>query len=309
MCPNESIKGKKKKGRLRPTCLAEGPWSNLQIDYVGPLPAAKGGYRYILVIIDTFTKWIEAFLIKADTAAATARVLWEQVYCRWGLPLSLESDRGTHFTGKIHTDLAKLLGIKHQLHLAHHPQSSGGVERTNRTLKTALKKMVVENGSNWAQNLPSILMSVRGIVHKSTGYSPHELMTGRKMRMPEYLLLEVPRPMVEGWTTEAFLKNLCSSLPTMYQKAAQQIGTLQKYNKMYYDQQVNEQKFELGDEVMAKNYHHSGPWSANWKGPYTVIDKCGDSVYKVCYKAKVGQTTRKWFHVDQLKPYKKSDDV
>ncbi|XP_035258821.1 protein NYNRIN-like [Anguilla anguilla] len=276
----------KRKGRLRPTCLAEGPWTNLQIDYVGPLPAARGGYRYILIIIDTFTKWIEAFPIKSDTASATARVLWEQVYCRWGLPLSLESDRGTHFTGKIHTDLAKLLGIKHQLHIAHHPQSSGGVERTNRTLKTALRKMVLENGTNWAQNLPSILMSVRGVVHKSTGYSPHELMTGRGMRMPEHLLLEVPRPMIEGWATETFLKNLCSSLPAMYQQAAQQIGSIQKYNKMYYDQHVSEQKFEPGDEVMVKNYHHAGPWSANWKGPYTVIDKCGN-VYSLslfhCY--------------------------
>lgn len=271
-CAQMNPSSVKRKGCLRPTCLAEGPWTNLQIDYVGPLPAAKGGYRYILVVIDTFSKWIETFPIKSDTASATARVLWEHIYCRWGLPLSLESDRGTHFTGKIHTDLTKLLGIKHRLHIAHHPQSSGSVERTNRTLKTALKKMVLENGPNWAQNLPSILMSVRGIVHKSTGYSPHELMTGRKMRMPEHLLLEVPKPMVEGWTAETFFKNLCSSLPTMYHQAAQQIGSNQKYNKMYYDKTVNEQTFELGTEVMVKNYHHTGPWTANWSGPYTVID-------------------------------------
>lgn len=84
--------------------------------------------------------------------------------------------------------------------------------------------MVLENGSNWAQNLPSILMLVRGIVHKSTGYSPHELMTGRKMRLPEHLLFEVPKPMIEGWTTETYLKDLCSSLPAIYYQAAQQIG-------------------------------------------------------------------------------------
>ncbi len=85
MCSNESIRVKKK-GSLRPTCLAEGPWTNLQIDYIGPLPAAKGGYRYILVVVDTFSKWTEAFPIKADTASATARVLWEHIFCRFGLP-------------------------------------------------------------------------------------------------------------------------------------------------------------------------------------------------------------------------------
>lgn len=133
------------------------------------------------MVVDTFSKWIKAFPIKSDTASTIARVLWEKLFCRFGLPLSLESDSGTHFTGKVLTDLPKMLGIKHRLHIAQHPQSSGGVERFNRTLKTALKKMVLKNGLNWAQNLPSILMSVRGIVHKSTGYSPHELMRGKKI--------------------------------------------------------------------------------------------------------------------------------
>jgi len=94
----------------------------------------------------------------------------------------------------------------------------------------------------------------------------------------------------------------------MYNQAAQEIGISQKYNKMYYDQDAHVQKFELGDEVMVKNYHHEGPWSANWIGPYTVIDKCGDAVYKICHKAKNRQPVKKWFHIDQMKPYKKSED-
>uniref|UniRef100_A0A0E9UPU5 Uncharacterized protein n=1 Tax=Anguilla anguilla TaxID=7936 RepID=A0A0E9UPU5_ANGAN len=65
------------------------------------------------------------------------------------------------------------------------------------------------------------------------------------MRMPEHLWLEMPGPLAEGWNTEIFLKNLCSSLPTIYHQAAQQIGLCQKYNKMYYDKDVKEQKFEL----------------------------------------------------------------
>lgn len=79
--------------------------------------------------------------------------------------------------------------------------------------------------------------------------------------------------MIEGWTTETYLKNLCISLPAMYYQVDQQIGLSQKYNKMYYDQDVHDQKFELGDEVIVKNYHHEGPWTANWVGPYTVTDK------------------------------------
>lgn len=96
------------------------------------------------MVVDTFSKWTEALPLKYDTASATAQVLWEQIFYRFGLPLSLECDRGTHFTGKVNSDLAKMLVIKHRLYIAQHPQSLGGVERFNRTLKKALKKIVRE---------------------------------------------------------------------------------------------------------------------------------------------------------------------
>lgn len=105
--------------------------------------------------------------------------------------------------------------------------------------------------------------------------------------------------MIEGWTTETYLKNLCISLPAMYYQVDQQIGLSQKYNKMYYDQDVHDQKFELGDEVIVKNYHHEGPWTANWVGPYTVTDK---------KQTKNRKQARKWFHIDQIKSYKHSED-
>lgn len=113
--------------------------------------------------------------------------------------------------------------------------------------------------------------------------------------------------MIEGWTTETYLKNRCSSFPAIYYQAAQQIGFSQKYNQMYYDQDVHDHKFELGDEVMVKNYHHEGPWTANWVGPYTVIDRCGDAVYKICHKSKNRKQVKKWFHIDQMKSYKHSE--
>lgn len=127
-----------------------------------------------MVIIDTFSKWVEAYPIKAATAKVTASVLWERVYCRWGLPLSMERDRGTTFTGDIVRELQDILGIQHRLLIAHHPQSLGMVKR----MKCTLKKR-----QNWVQYLPSILQAIRATEPKSTGYSPYEVMPGRKMRL------------------------------------------------------------------------------------------------------------------------------
>lgn len=57
------------------------------------------------------------------------------VFSRFGLPLQVDPDRGTHFTAEVMTEVWKLLGVRTQLHISHHPVSSGQVERTSRTVR------------------------------------------------------------------------------------------------------------------------------------------------------------------------------
>ena len=108
---------------LRHTRPVKGPWTNLQIDYIGPLPPCRNGFKYVPVIIDTFTKWVEAFPTRSNTAKATAKILAQRVFTRWGLPHSIESDQGTHFTGRVMQNVMAMFGIKQKFHIAYHPQS------------------------------------------------------------------------------------------------------------------------------------------------------------------------------------------
>ena len=78
----------------------KGPWEHLQLDFTGPLPQSHGK-TYCLVIIDQFTRWVEAFPTANCTATTVARILAEEVIPRWGVPLQIDSDQGTHFTGKV----------------------------------------------------------------------------------------------------------------------------------------------------------------------------------------------------------------
>lgn len=68
-----------------------------------------------------------------------------QVFSQFGLPLQVDSNRGTHFTAEVMTEVWKLLGVKAQLHISHYPISSGQVERTNRTVVEMSKKYVAAN--------------------------------------------------------------------------------------------------------------------------------------------------------------------
>ncbi len=155
------------------------PWSDLQIDWVGPLPRSTRGNKYFLTVVCEFTKWIECLPAPNDTAETTACLLMNHIFSRFGLPLRVNSDRGTHFTADIMQEVWKLLGVQAKLHISHHPISSGQVERANKTVVSMLKKYVSTNQKDWDIKLPLVLMAARATPHQSTGVPPFTLMTGK----------------------------------------------------------------------------------------------------------------------------------
>ncbi len=113
--------------------------------------------------------------------------LMNHIFSRFGLPLRVNSDRGTHFTDKIMQEVWKLLGIQAKLHISHHPIFSGQVERANRTVVSMLKKYVATNQRDWDVTFPLVLMAAQATPHQSTRVPPFTLMTGRNMTLPPHL--------------------------------------------------------------------------------------------------------------------------
>ncbi|KAL0149017.1 hypothetical protein M9458_055632, partial [Cirrhinus mrigala] len=105
---------------------------------------------------DKFSRWVEAFPTKKGTAAFTAKVLARDIIPRWGMPHTIDSDQGTHFTGQVCQEVCRLLGIQWHFHCPGHPQSSGMAKRFNRTLKTRLAKYGT-TGLTWVDALPLVL--------------------------------------------------------------------------------------------------------------------------------------------------------
>ncbi len=103
------------------------PWSDLQMDWVGPLPWSTRGYKYFLTVVCEFTNWITCLPAPNDTAETTVCLLMNHIFLRFGLPLRVNSDRRTHFTAEIMQEVWKLLGIQAKRHISHHPISSGQV--------------------------------------------------------------------------------------------------------------------------------------------------------------------------------------
>ena len=77
------------------------PMDRLATHILGPLPLTPRGSRYILLVTDYFTKWVEIFAVPDQTATTCAEVILNEVIAPFGCPLSLHSDQGKDYKGKV----------------------------------------------------------------------------------------------------------------------------------------------------------------------------------------------------------------
>ena len=87
--------------------LAGEPFEKWHFDLTGPHPRSRRGSVYILTCIDPSSKWAEAFPIPNKEATTVARVLVEQVICRFGAPVAVISDRGKEVDGNLMAEVSK----------------------------------------------------------------------------------------------------------------------------------------------------------------------------------------------------------
>ncbi|NWU26536.1 TF28 protein, partial [Dyaphorophyia castanea] len=132
------------------------PFERVQVDFT-ELPKV-GRYKYLLVLVDKLTRWVEAYPTAKATAQTVAKILLKETIPRFGIISFIDSDQGTHFTSKIMKQLAEGLGMRWMHHAPWHPQSSGQAERMNQTIKVQLSKLMLETKLSWVKCLPLALL-------------------------------------------------------------------------------------------------------------------------------------------------------
>jgi len=138
------------------------------IDLTGPHPKSDRGHTWILTCIDSFTKWAEAFPLRNKEAQAIAKVLVEQVFTRFGVPLSILSDQRKEVDGRIMNEVCRLFGIE-KLRTSPYKPSTNQVERFHRTLNSILAKSVSEHQRDFDVRVPFAMATYRASRHESIG--------------------------------------------------------------------------------------------------------------------------------------------
>ncbi|KAL4154099.1 hypothetical protein QTP88_001932 [Uroleucon formosanum] len=151
------------------------PFSDVTIDYVGPLMPSRG-FRYILVATCRVTKYCVAKACRnADAKSTTAFLL--DLLLSYGAMKVVRSDNGTHFTAKVISDILTALNIKKTEGIAYRPTSQGGVEKQNQVIIDMIAPYM-QNNEKWSDVLQIVLHAYNSAIHYSTGYSPFYLLHG-----------------------------------------------------------------------------------------------------------------------------------
>ncbi|UYV70389.1 K02A2.6-like [Cordylochernes scorpioides] len=259
------------------------PFERIAIDVAGPFPVTEDGNKYLLVAMDYFTKWPEVYAIPNQEAATVARVLVDNLICRFGVPLELHSDQGRNFESEIFRELCQVLGIWKTRTTPLHPQSDGMVERFNKNMVEHLSKVVEQNQRDWDRRLPLFLMAYRAAIHETTGQTPAKVMFGRELRLPCDLEFGTPGgPPVE---VTSYVGELRGVLSETHKLVREKIQLASHRMKTHYDLKANHEGFKENDLVWMFNQKRKRGLSPKltpmWEGPYKVVKRINDLVYRI----------------------------
>nr|XP_012466145.1 unnamed protein product [Gossypium raimondii] len=279
-CHKCQIYGDKMHAPPSPLHVMVSPWpfSMWGMDVIGPIsPKASNGHRFIFVVIDYFTKWVEAASYANVTKSAVNKFLKKEIICRYGMPERIISDNALNLNNNSIAKVCSQFKIRHHNSSPYRPKMNGAVEAANKNIKKIVGKMT-ETYKDWHEKLPFALLAYRTSVRTSTGATPFSLVYGMEAVLP--LEVEIPslRVLAELKLDEAeWIQSQYDQLNLVEEKRLKAIRHGQMYQKRMmraYNKKVRPREFYEGDLVLKKilplQKDFRGKWMPNWEGPYVV---------------------------------------
>lgn len=279
------------------TTTSEKPFHRLAIDIVGPLPVTEQGNRFIITAQDDLTKYSFAFAIPNHEAQTIVeKLLFIFVY--FGIPQTFLTDQGSDFMSNLVKEVSNLFKTRHTSTTPCHPQTNGALERSHLTLKDYLKHYINEKQTDWDTYITFAMFSYNTAVHKSTRYTPYELLFGQKGYLPS----SITQNPEFHYTYDDYIRSLKFKLNTSFQIARDNLIVSKFRSKEYHDKKINPIVFKVNDLVTIENkYIPSGlskKLSSNAKGPYKIIRLSPNQITEIQVNRKLAK-----YHTNLLKLY------
>ena len=279
-------------------------FGRMHMDIIGPLTKTPCGHRYILLIVDSYSKWCEAFPLKTQEATEIAKIFYSEIICRYGAPDVLVTDRGQNFVSILIQEICKMFQITKKETSAYHPQANAVCERMNSFIEQSLRTCCNQNQTDWPIYLPSIMLAYRTTQTPSTKYSPYFLLFGRECRLPIDTALAPSKTLMPSH--QQYLQRLIQAQEVHRQVARENILNIQKRYKNTYDKTACNPNFHIGQQVWLycqKTQPGLSPkLTKKWVGPYYIVEKRGLYTY-LLRKSSDNRIMKSPVHANRLKEY------
>ena len=276
----------------------------VHIDILGPFPESTRKNKYLLMVVDQFTKWVEAYPLPDQKAEQCAREFLIQFCTRLGYPLELHSDQGTNFMSDLFSQICQLLEITRTRTTPYHPAGNGQVERYNRTLLAMIRCYINQDQRNWDEDIYFLTAALRATPQASTGLTPNLMMLGREVNQPVDVMLNTVRcKKAAAVDPHEYVFRLQKAIDRACEVAREHLRTKQARQKRLYDLRKRQVSYERGDLVAvlqsARKRGRNPKLDATWLGPYVVQEVINPVLYRLAEQRRTHV-----LHHDRLKPYR-----
>nr|GEW08776.1 reverse transcriptase domain-containing protein [Tanacetum cinerariifolium] len=213
------------------------------IDFMRPFPSSKGN-KYILVIVDYLSKWVEAKALPTNDARVVVKFL-KSLFSQFGTVKAIISDK----------------------------------EVTNRGLKRILERTVGENRALWSDKLEDALWAFKTAFKTPIGCTPYRLVYGKSCHLPlepeHKAFWALKHANFDLKTTGDHRKLQLNELNELRDQAYEYSLIYKERTKKLHDAKIKNQIFNVGDQVLLFNSRlniFSGKLKSRWSGPFTISE-------------------------------------
>lgn len=229
------------------------PFELVSVDFLH-LDKCKGGYEYVLVIVDHFTRFAQAYATTNKSGKTAAEKIFNDYALKFGFPQRLHHDQGGEFENQLFAQLKEYCGVAGSRTSPYHPQGNGQVERFNRTLIQMLKTLTEKQKSNWKSSLNKLIYAYNATKSEVTGFSPFYLLYGRSPRLPVDMLFSLSPGGDQGDSNhQTYMQRWKQGMTDAYEITRENASKAAVRGKRHYDSKMRYSALLPGDRVLVRN--------------------------------------------------------